>query len=422
MRSAISADMLLGTAGAAFPWHAWKKSGILTSGVLGYYYNAAYTTLFSFSAPPAGGEPKGGLLSANGALIGTTSTPATAFALAGGTEVPFATLANGANQSLSVLNATTLIGVEPNDVFTLTYDSTTHSFNQTVIYAFTGGPHGSAPTSPLLVAPACLTTPTECYVYGTASGGANGGGIVYYLHLVGKQWRQVVVNSFTTGGAGGSGPSGALVFGKVHNYLYGTTTAGGAYGGGVLYSLVLSGTGTEKVLHSFGAGSDGAQPSGLTLDSAYNLYGTTAAGGAGFGTIYKLTAKATPVYSQIYTFVNAADGETPYGALAIDAGGALYGTSLGGINGQGVNFILEPPTTVKHPQWTMNPLHSFGGTVGVANTKGDDGAVPSGKLILDTSGTIYGVTTFGGSYGYGTVYSVAPGSPNYASVHHEAPK
>ncbi len=412
MRTAISAAMLLGTAGAAFPWHAWKKSGVLTSGVLGYYYNAAYTTLFSFNGTTDGGQPKSGLISAEGALIGTTSAPGAAYILAGSTEIPIAVLANGASQGLSVLNTTTLVGVEPNDVYTLTYIG--GSFTKTVIFAFPGGTGGTAPTSPIYVN-------SNGTLLGTASGGANGGGIVYSLAFRNNSWHESIAQSFTTGGIGGSNPSGNLVQGKIGTYHYGTTTAGGAYGGGVLYAITtLPGGGySYKVLHNFGSGSDGAQPSGLTLDSAYNIYGTTAAGGAGFGTIWKLTAKATPVYSQLYTFVNAADGKTPYGALAIDAGGALYGTALGGIDGQGTNFILEPPTTVKKPQWTLNLLHSFGGTVGTVNASGDDGAVPSGKLILDSKGNIYGVTTYGGSYGYGSVYTISPDGSTDGAVYHK---
>ena len=43
---------------------------------------------------------------------------------------------------------------------------------------------------------------------------------------------------------------------------------------------------TFKVIHSFTGGGDGAGPfSNLVMDKAGNLYGTTSAGGAGFGTV-----------------------------------------------------------------------------------------------------------------------------------------
>ncbi|MGA3092131.1 MAG: choice-of-anchor tandem repeat GloVer-containing protein [Terriglobales bacterium] len=47
---------------------------------------------------------------------------------------------------------------------------------------------------------------------------------------------------------------------------------------------------TEFVLHNFTGGSDGGNPNaGLTFDSAGNLYGTTTAGGLGYGTVYELS-------------------------------------------------------------------------------------------------------------------------------------
>jgi len=81
--------------------------------------------------------------------------------------------------------------------------------------------------------------------------------------------------------------------------LYGTTTMGGAYKNscgancGTVFQLTpaAGGTWTEKVLHSFGKGKDGASPyAGLILDAAGNLYGTTSAGGAdNSGTVFEIT-------------------------------------------------------------------------------------------------------------------------------------
>src|SRR5271167_1575781 len=47
---------------------------------------------------------------------------------------------------------------------------------------------------------------------------------------------------------------------------------------------------TLTVLHSFTGGSDGSNPAaGLTVDAAGNFYGTTPNGGAGYGTVFKLS-------------------------------------------------------------------------------------------------------------------------------------
>ncbi|HEX4013498.1 MAG TPA: choice-of-anchor tandem repeat GloVer-containing protein, partial [Candidatus Cybelea sp.] len=69
--------------------------------------------------------------------------------------------------------------------------------------------------------------------------------------------------------------------------LYGTTAAGGQYGKGTIFKMTL--TGKEKVLHSFGHGSDGATPLAGLVDVQGRLYGTTSAGGRNDdGTIFAL--------------------------------------------------------------------------------------------------------------------------------------
>jgi uncharacterized repeat protein (TIGR03803 family) len=71
--------------------------------------------------------------------------------------------------------------------------------------------------------------------------------------------------------------------------LYGTASAGGT-GSGVVYKL--NAAGQETVLHAF-TGADGSGPyAGVIGDSAGNLYGTTSAGGtAGAGVIFKLVPR-----------------------------------------------------------------------------------------------------------------------------------
>ena len=88
--------------------------------------------------------------------------------------------------------------------------------------------------------------------------------------------------------------------------LYGTTPYGGSStsdstcpasycvlgGCGTVFKLTPptapGGTWTETILHSFsGQNGDGATPlAGLTLSAAGVLYGTTAGGGAGAGTVF----------------------------------------------------------------------------------------------------------------------------------------
>jgi uncharacterized repeat protein (TIGR03803 family) len=117
-------------------------------------------------------------------------------------------------------------------------------------------------------------------LYGTAStGGTWGLGGVWKLkpHANGT-WTMSALRVFAN--ADGAVPSAGLVFDAAGN-LYGTTTQGGAFGGGVVFKLAPNpdGTWTESVLYSFTAGADGGAPmAGLIFDTAGNLYGTTVAG------------------------------------------------------------------------------------------------------------------------------------------------
>ncbi len=73
-------------------------------------------------------------------------------------------------------------------------------------------------------------------------------------------------------------PNAGLIFDAAGN-LYGTTLRLAALTGyGTVFELTPTAGGgwTEKVLHSFGNGTDGANPhAGLIFDAAGNLYGTT---------------------------------------------------------------------------------------------------------------------------------------------------
>ncbi len=95
---------------------------------------------------------------------------------------------------------------------------------------------------------------------------------------------------------------------------------------------------TFTVLYSFaGYPTDGGNPvAGLLMDSAGNLYGTTAYGGntlcsggsgTGCGTVFKLDTSGAE--SILHNF-SGADGANPFSKLIVDADGALYGTTTAG--------------------------------------------------------------------------------------------
>ena len=88
----------------------------------------------------------------------------------------------------------------------------------------------------------------------------------------------------------------------------------------------------------------------------------------------------------LYTFTGGNDGWYPFSNLILDSDGNLYGeTSNGGAGGYGVVYKLAPATS---GPWQISELYSF--------TGGTDGRGPSGGLVFDPSGNLYGITDSGG--------------------------
>jgi len=163
-----------------------------------------------------------------------------------------------------------------------------------------------------------------------------------------------------------------------------------------------------NVLYNFTGGADGANPqTGLILDAAGNLYGTTSAGGSsGEGTVFKLTPTVSGWrFTRLYSF-SGTNGNGPDGPPAVASNGIVYGaTGAGGSHGDGVLFGLSPSGTILpavFSNWTERLLYSF--------TGGSDGSQPGGGLVLDTSGNIYGTAYGGGANGKGTLYEFTNGS------------
>jgi uncharacterized repeat protein (TIGR03803 family) len=196
-----------------------------------------------------------------------------------------------------------------------------------------------------------------------------------------------VLHSFMGGYDDGANPMAELIADAQGNF-YGTTANGGSeddcypaggYGCGTVFKLAPDGT--EKVLYVFSGNADGAAPhSGLVLDAAGNLYGTTFLGGAGNGVIFKISP--TGKESTLYTFQGGDDGGVLNAGLIIDGAGNLYGTTVdGGAGGKGTVFELTPRGKLK-------TLYSFMG--------GSDGAAPVARLARDAGGNLYGPTSAGG--------------------------
>lgn len=160
-------------------------------------------------------------------------------------------------------------------------------------------------------------------------------------------------------------------------------------------ALISSSEGqTLSVLHTFTGGADGGTPeAGVILDAQGNVYGTTTYGGAlSLGTVFKVSPLGTETV--LHSFAGyPTEGANPGASLIRDAQGNLYGTSPGGPLAYGTVFEVSP-AGVETVFYTFHFV------------KGQAYSGPSGSLIRDAQGNLYGVNQFGGPYGYGTVYRV----------------
>jgi uncharacterized repeat protein (TIGR03803 family) len=189
----------------------------------------------------------------------------------------------------------------------------------------------------------------------------------------------------------------------------------------LLLSLTAAGqANTEKVLHSFGAGSDGLYPFANVIFDAneVNLYGTTWEGGSGpcnggCGTVFEMMPGAHGEWTEsvIYNFQGRpTDAGKPSDSLIFDASGNLYGTTRYGgptscPKACGTVFELSPGS---NGTWTETILHNF--------TGGKDGENPYAELIWDKAGNLYSNTYGGGAHGKGTVFEMSPSGSGWTKT------
>jgi uncharacterized repeat protein (TIGR03803 family) len=263
-----------------------------------------------------------------------------------------------------------------------------------ILHNFGSSRDGECPTSKLLL-------DSAGNLYGTTNaGGAHGNGTVFELsHKFGAAWEEKILYNFASNNT--SNVVSALVSDAAGN-LYGTTQNGGTY---YYYGTVFEvspqagGTWTKTTLHSFNHDNnvDGFYPYGVVFDGQGNLYGTTYGGGSSnSGAAYELSPGSGGVWTEsiIYSF---ALGNSP-DAVIFGPSGGLYGiTDRAGTNGFGTVFDLSPQAG---GSWALTTLYSFAG--------GADGEYPLGSLLVDSSGNLYGITTFGGTYDGGTAYKIVP--------------
>jgi uncharacterized repeat protein (TIGR03803 family) len=407
--------------------------------------------LYRFQAEADGAQPNAGLIAdATGNLYGTTSAGGgagcgglgcgTAFELSrqqngswsetslhgfqGGAdgEYPNAPLiADGAGN----LYGTTLEGGSDNcgagsgcgTVFELSRGK--HGWTEWVLYAFTTKAHEERVHAPQTFRPDVWSP--NGIVFDSAGNldgfGSLGGRCVQNGHLIAcygggfelarpakhrGHWKEKVIYRVRDTLEGG--PEGPPVFDAAGN-VYGVTI--GANYGSVfkLRPPSRNRNWREETLYTFAGGSDGGYPApDLVTDASGNLYGATEGYQSLAGNVFELAPAKKGAWNEtsLYSFANAADGETPAAAPILDSEGNLYGvTEAGGQNGFGVVYELS----ARESGWTETVLYSFAGA--------SDGETPEGTVLLDT-GNLFGITYAGGNggcygnEGCGTAFEVMP--------------
>lgn len=186
-----------------------------------------------------------------------------------------------------------------------------------------------------------------------------------------------------------------------------------------------------KVLHTFSDNNptnlDGAGPEVELILSGNTLYGGAGGGANGsgtnnFGTVFSLDTSGSN-FTVLHTFSNVSystnspynylntDGIVPEGNLVL-SGGNLYGAAAGGgTNGSGTIFSVTTDGSV------FAVLHTFATNVpqGTGVSSNIEGAYPN-SLVLSND-TLYGTAQYGGTNGYGTVFSLQTNGSGFAVLH-----
>ena len=147
--------------------------------------------------------------------------------------------------------------------------------------------------------------------------------------------------------------------------------------------------------------------SGAILRGTTVSGGRYGGGGQGAGTVFELTPASGGSWKErlLWQF-DGGDGQGPRAGVSFDSSGNLYGTTAGGgatCEGDlcGTLFKLTQGTGGR---WVYHPLYGF--------RKPEDGFSPSGGVVFDKAGNLYGTTELGGigqCYdGCGVAYELTP--------------
>jgi uncharacterized repeat protein (TIGR03803 family) len=357
-----------------------------------------YEVVHEFVGRPQGRQPYAGVIEgADGALYGTTAYGGKKgvgvvyrLGLTGDfDQIEWLTYAKGATPEAELvlgddghLYGTTPIGGAN---MTGTVFRLSASGEHTVLHSFGpqfGGPDGAFPRG--------LAKGRDGSFYGvTPIGGNQGFGTAFRITPTGEF---VLLHEFGDVPAVGR-PGSPLVIGP-DGAFYGVADHG-PNDRGAIYRMTTDGI--VSVVYAF-SGWTGAL-SDITIGPSGDVFGATSGGGdSNLGAVYRISGGEKTI---LHSFAGT-DGLGPEGAVTLTADGRLFGTTqYGGPNyheGHNVHGVVY---RVRTDGKDFHVVHSFKGGY-------QDGARPTGRLLLASDGRIFGTTTGGGAAKNGVIFALSP--------------
>ncbi len=238
--------------------------------------------------------------------------------------------------------------------------------------------------TPAELRPSGLVLGVDGKLYGTTDlGGVDNFGTIFSIDPSGSGYKNLKV---FREGEDGIAQQGILTRSNSNSLLFGATAGNG------IFSFNTSNS-TYKVIKTLNQETEGLFPNpGFAQASNGTLYGTTSSGGsANAGVIFSMSPSGAN-YTVLKTFDFNGDGANPVGPIARSSNGIIFGmTSLGGSENGGVLYSFNPATSIY--------------TVLLQFESATSGTNPNGGLIISNSGILYGTASFGGAYGWGTLFS-----------------